>query len=230
MKTSNLSISDFRFERKFFITKLNIDQVKNYVKLHPRIFNEIYSQRFINNIYFDSHNHNNYIENIEGSSDRLKVRIRWYGELFGKIKSPVLEIKIKNGLLGKKKSIKIKSFDFNNYTDLSTILESLNNSELNIDLKSLKPTLVNRYSRVYFQSIDRRFRITIDSKQEFYSINNKNNLFLNSIKDFDSTILELKYEEKYDYEADSITNKFPFRLSKSSKYVNGIEILNQIRS
>ena len=228
MRTNSLKISDFRFERKFLINRLNINEVKNCVKLHPSIFNEIYSQRFINNIYFDSHNHNNYIENIEGSSNRLKVRIRWYGDLFGKIKSPVLEIKIKNGLLGKKKSLKINSFDFNYSTDISDILEKIDNSQLNIDLKSLKPTLLNRYSRIYFQSIDKRFRITIDNKQEFYSINNNSNMFLKSIKDLNSTILELKYQEEYDSEANYIINKFPFRLSKSSKYVNGIQQLNQI--
>ena len=228
MKDFNVNISDFRFERKFFINRLNINEVNKCVNLHPRIFNEIYSQRFINNIYFDSHNHNNYSENIEGSSNRLKVRIRWYGELFGKIKSPVLEIKIKNGLLGKKKSLKINSFDFNNGTDISNILETIDNSKLNIDLKSLKPTLLNRYSRIYFQSIDKRFRITIDNKQEFYSIKNKNNMFLKSIKDFNSVILELKYQEEYDEEANSIVNQFPFRLTKSSKYVNGIQQLNQL--
>jgi len=228
MNSNILNISDFRFERKFFITRLNFNEVKNCVKLHPHIFNSVYSQRFINNIYFDSHNYNNYIENVEGSSDRLKVRIRWYGDLFGKIKSPVLEIKIKNGLLGKKKSLKITSFDFNSSTDISNILEKIDNSQLNIDLKSLKPTLLNRYSRIYFQSIDKRFRITIDNKQEFYSIKNKNNMFLKSIKDFNSVILELKYQEEYDSEANFITNKFPFRLSKSSKYVNGIQQLNQI--
>ena len=228
MNSNILNISDFRFERKFFITRLNFNEVKNCVKLHPHIFNSVYSQRFINNIYFDSHNYNNYIENVEGSSDRLKVRIRWYGDLFGKIKSPVLEIKIKNGLLGKKKSLKITSFDFNSRTDISNILEKIDNSQLNIDLKSLKPTLLNRYSRIYFQSIDKRFRITIDNKQEFYSIKNKNNMFLKSIKDFNSVILELKYQEEYDNEANFITNKFPFRLSKSSKYVNGIQQLNQI--
>ena len=228
MKVNNLKISDFRYERKFFLERVNINHVIKCVNLHPRIFKEIYSQRFINNIYFDTHNYNNYLENIEGSAKRLKVRIRWYGDLFGKVKSPVLEIKIKNGLLGKKKSLKINSFNLNSLTDISKILETINNSQLNIDLKSLKPTLLNRYSRIYFQSIDKKFRITVDNKQEFFSITHTNNLFINSIKDFNSVILELKYQEENDFEVNSITNKFPFRLTKSSKYVNGIQRLNQL--
>ena len=53
-------------------------------------------------------------------------------------------------------------------------------------------------------------------------------MFLKSVKDFKSVILELKYQEEYDEEANSIINQFPFRLSKSSKYVNGIQQLNQL--
>jgi SPX domain protein involved in polyphosphate accumulation len=230
MSENNIITSKHRFERKFFVTKLSIHEIQNLVKLHPAIFREIYCQRFINNIYFDSYNYNNYNENIEGTSNRIKIRIRWYGNLFGDIKTPVLEIKIKNGLLGKKKSIKISPFKFNNKTNISKILERiyLENNSLNIDFKSLKPTLLNRYSRNYFQSIDKRYRITIDDKQEFYHIKNHHNLFLNLIKDNRSVIMELKYDQKYDDNADYITTNFPYRLTKSSKYVNGLQILNQV--
>lgn len=41
-----------------------------------------------------------YQDNLIGISDRMKVRIRWYGALLGLIEEPVLELKIKRGFLG----------------------------------------------------------------------------------------------------------------------------------
>ena len=228
MTDNSIITSNPRFERKFSNAILSTHEVERLVRLHPAIFNEIYSYRGVNNIYFDSFNYNNYNDNIEGVSDRIKIRIRWYGNLFGKIEKPVLEIKIKNGLLGKKKSIKIRDFELNNRTDISQIIEQINveNTFVNIDFKSLKPTLLNRYTRKYFQSVDKKYRITIDYKQEFYQIKSKHNSFLNVRKNDRSVIIELKYDEKYDEDVSFITSNFPFRLSKSSKYVDGLQRLN----
>ena len=114
MKKNNLVISDHRYERKFFITELSQYEVECIVKIHPAIFSEIHHKRFVNNIYFDSYNLKNFRENIEGATDRIKIRIRWYGDLFGYIKKPVLEIKIKKEFLNKKISIPIKPFILNN--------------------------------------------------------------------------------------------------------------------
>ena len=229
MSEKLIKTSSYRFERKFFVDKLSIHEIQTLVKLHPSIFKEIYYPRFINNIYFDSYNYNNYKENIEGTSDRMKIRIRWYGDLFGYIETPVLEIKIKKGLLGKKKSVHISPFTLNNKTNISNILDRINlgNKSLNIDFKSLIPTLVNRYSRNYYISSDKKYRITIDEKQEFYEIKKHHNFFLNSVKDDFSVIMEVKYDEKYENNANYITDNFPFRLTKSSKYVAGLQLLNQ---
>ena len=100
MKYSSSNISDYRYERKFFITSLSKYEAVALVKLNSAMFTEIFHHRFVNNIYFDSFRLNNYHENVAGDSRRIKIRVRWYGELFGDIERPVLEIKIRNGLLG----------------------------------------------------------------------------------------------------------------------------------
>ena len=105
MAKSNIKTSDYRYERKFFIAELSKYEVKSIVKMHPVIFSELYHKRFVNNIYFDSFNFKNFLDNIEGVTDRIKIRIRWYGILFGYVENPILEIKIKKGLLGKKISV-----------------------------------------------------------------------------------------------------------------------------
>ncbi len=230
MVKSNIKTSDYRYERKFFITELSKYETEGIVKINPAAFTEIYYKRFVNNIYFDSFNYNNFRDNVEGATDRIKIRIRWYGGLFGYIKHPVLEIKIKKGLLGKKISVPIKPFDLTREINISEILNSIKDLKeiIGIDFESLIPSLLNRYSRKYYQSFDKKFRITIDNKQSFYQINGKRNSFLDHHIDHNSVILELKYNQDYDKEVNYITSEFPFRLTKSSKYVNGIQQISQM--
>jgi len=230
MKENNLIISEYRYERKFFVTELSKYEIESIVKMHPAIFSEIYYKRFVNNIYFDSFNFTNLRENVEGATNRIKIRIRWYGELFGYVEKPVLEIKIKKGLLGKKISVPLKPFSLTKKTKIPDILKSINDLQeiIEIDFESLIPSLLNRYSRKYYQSSDNKFRITIDSEQSFYLINKSNNSLLNHHNDNRATILELKYNQTFDKDVNYITSKFPFRVTKSSKYVNGIQQISQM--
>ena len=62
-----------RYETKFRITRLNYYEIENLVKTHPAIFHEIYNKRNINNIYFDTHDLSNYLDNVEGETVRQKV-------------------------------------------------------------------------------------------------------------------------------------------------------------
>ena len=224
-----LSPTSFRYERKFLISELNRYEIESIVKLHPAIFSEIHHQRFVNNIYFDTINLSNYFDNVIGISQRLKVRIRWYEELFGFIEKPVLELKIKKGFLGGKIRFPLDSFYLDRGYSLKAQQDIFAKSgvpdALTESLKSLRFALLNRYGRKYFESADHKFRITIDFDMEFYKIDPANNSFIEKIADHNNTVLELKYSDKDDDEARFITNYFPFRMTKSSKYVSGIEKL-----
>jgi len=217
-----------RYETKFRITYLNYYEIENLVKTHPAIFREIYNKRNINNIYFDTNDLSNYLDNVEGETSRQKVRIRWYGDLFGVPNKPKLEIKNKRGLLGWKERYEIKNFSLNmkrpfNYKEVFD--ELLNSNDFNIlrlNLNSLRPTLMNRYERTYYLSHDKKFRITLDRKMKFYSINP----FIDHFKTFtdtENTIIELKYDESCIDQAKKITQFFPHRVTKNSKYVVGID-------
>jgi SPX domain protein involved in polyphosphate accumulation len=225
MNAFKSSVSSFRYERKYFLSQLTKYDVECIVKLNPAMFTEVYHQRYINNIYFDTHGFWNYNDNLEGATQRLKVRIRWYGSLFGQIERPILELKIKQGLLGKKISLPLAGFYFSEATDIFSIIEPIAQvqDEIGIDFRSLTPTLLNRYSRKYFESYDRHARVTIDTNQAFYNIKSKENSFIDMRRDNTGIILELKYDQKYASEIQYITNRFPFRITKSSKYVTGLQ-------
>lgn len=224
-----MDISNYRYERKFFISELTKYEVESIVKLHPAMFSEVYHQRAINNIYFDSINLKSYFDNIDGSTHKIKFRIRWYGELFGHVEKPVLELKIKNELLGKKKSYSLNSFKIDNGFSSLTISNTIEKSDIpeiiKMELKSLKPILLNRYNRKYFQSGVRDYRITVDTDLVYYRIGCQGNSFLSKLTDDINVILELKYDQNMDHNANVITNCFPFRLTKSSKYVTCIKKL-----
>ena len=110
MTTDILNPESFRYERKFLISQLSRHEIESIIRLHPAAFSEIYHQRFVNNIYFDTVGLSAYKDNLTGISDRLKVRIRWYGDLFCLIEEPFLELKIKRGFLGGKLRFPLASF------------------------------------------------------------------------------------------------------------------------
>lgn len=226
---NNHTINNYRYERKFFITELDFNNVENLVIQNPSFFSEIYYERWVNNLYFDTLLFNNFMDNIIGNMYRNKYRIRWYDKMLNYIEKPVLEQKIKKGLLGDKKSFKLIPFTINKGFDLVFISNILKSSNLDpkvmFDIKGQSPVLLNRYKRKYFESNDKKFRITIDSQQSFYKINKLNNTLLQKRTDNKNIILELKHSKEYDLEASKITNSFPFRLTKSSKFARGIELL-----
>lgn len=219
----------FRYERKFLVAEIDKHELESHIKHNSAMFSEIYYERDVNNIYFDSADLTSYYDNLAGISQRLKVRIRWYGDMFGTINKPVLELKIKNNLLGSKLSFPLKPFKLDNKITTQYLIKNVfNKSDLPAwlieHLKSLNFALLNRYRRRYFRSADKRYRITLDYDSEFYEIRQKNNTFLRREKNDNYVILELKYDKQYDTDAPKITNQFPFRLTKSSKYVTGVDM------
>ena len=219
----------YRYERKFFISDLTRQEILTRIKLHPAMFSEIYHERFVNNIYFDSVTLENYYDSVDGVQRRRKCRIRWYGALFGAIEKPVLELKIKEGFVGRKESFPLAALSLDESFHFDTIAALFRNSglpvKLKMELSAMQPTLVNRYCRCYFQSADRQYRITVDSDMEYYRIKDHGNAFLHKSIDRENVILELKYGKDNDRYAESIAGCFPFRVTKSSKYTMGIQSL-----
>src|SRR6478672_7582768 len=97
-------LAGYRYERKFLVPPESWSSVHAGIKSNPGMFSSIFQPRAVNNLYLDSPALHLYFMNLEGAAERTKVRIRWYGELFGHLPRPVLEFKIKRGLLGAKES------------------------------------------------------------------------------------------------------------------------------
>ena len=217
-----------RYERKFTCDD-GRPFLESLVRLHPALFGEIHHRRWVNNIYFDTRGLASYEDNVDGESRlRIKVRIRWYGDLLGLIERPVLELKIKRGIVNWKEQFPLATFAIDESMSIGAIRDLLQRSGspeyLTLSLQNLHPTLVNRYSRNYFQTPDHLFRLTIDSDLEFHAISAHYG-GLGAVLGIDTVILELKYGLDQATAAADLTQYLPLRVARSSKYATGIDRL-----
>ena len=221
-----------RYERKFAIAGMSLAEVELHVRLHPALFFPEYAPRIINNIYLDSSDLRNYRQNVEGHSDRAKLRARWYGPLFGTVPQPVLEQKCKRGHLGTKQSARLVPFEFTKYTSARGVRSWLEASplpeNLRHEVRQTEPALVNRYRRQYFRSSDRQVRLTIDSELAFFRFGRHTNSFLTRTDVPALIVLELKYSDRASAAAASVAHRLPFRMTRMSKYVFGLNAVGAV--
>jgi hypothetical protein len=218
----------FRYERKFLVEELMPFQVEALIRQHPRLFHAPYPARFVNNLYLDTPDMDNYFDNVGGAARRRKVRVRWYGEPFGKIAHPLLEIKVKDGMVGTKHTHPLPAFCMDE--DLCDRAFQRMLSETNLPpalrqyLRGMNVVLFNRYYRHYYATRDGAFRLTLDTRLVYFKANGRfGNQFAHHQENVRGLIVELKYENEQEPYANRVAGYFPFRVTRNSKYVEGIE-------
>ncbi|MCB0333059.1 MAG: polyphosphate polymerase domain-containing protein [Bdellovibrionales bacterium] len=216
-----------RHERKFVPQNYPPPLLEHLIRTHPAEFREIYAERRVNNIYFDTQRTQLYRDSIEGNSQRLKIRLRWYGDLIGVVHSPQLEFKWKENHTVWKETFPLESLSIQPHCNVSTIAQNCRSQlpfgEHRELLHGIQPTLVNSYLRKYFLSSNKLFRITIDRELLFIPLRSFFPTFLNKYLDRLTPILEIKYSQDDEEQVASLTNAFPFRLTRHSKYTRGLD-------
>lgn len=231
-ETKQLSGLNFRYERKYIFQTDYLNDLIDQLFLNSFSFTEIYNQRKVNNVYFDDYNFNYYKQNVAGIGTREKYRLRWYGEDFSKISSPTIEIKRKYGEVGDKISHKMKNLTYDlllgdAFNLKQVLIDRLDDHSFLLNrLHLLHPALFNSYERRYFLSACEKFRVTLDFNQVFYNpslpIYGETEKHINN----QIVVLELKYALEDDMEARKISQQFNSRVSRNSKYVQGIDLIN----
>lgn len=210
--------NDWRYEHKSYSEQCSLDEVLALLHSHPYGFYQAYPDRVINNIYLDTPDDRFYNDNMIGVAQRIKWRIRWYGDVI-KAVHPSLEIKIKSGLYGRKERYALPEFGLERaLTDFSSYLAKVDiDPSVAVSLSLLQPTLLNRYCRQYFVSADQQYRVTLDTRM----------VFADSVLPLRWTdpieqgwTLELKHDVDQ-YDADHVFQYLPLRTTKHSKYVIG---------
>ncbi len=205
-----------RYEKKYKIDHFSRAYVLQAIRMHPAGFRQLYPDRTINNIYFDTPNLTTYHQNIAGIADRKKFRVRWYGEEITRIEAPQFEVKFKEAELGGKHIQKVGLFQLN---DLEHLSKEINRQSQTDAL--LQPVLINSYRRGYYATANQKFRITIDTDLSYCPLL-KTKSFHRAYYSESGVVLELKYALEDDKSVDFINQFLPFRQTKKSKYVTGM--------
>jgi hypothetical protein len=224
--TSRLT-QTYRYERKFVVDHLDRHQVRAVLRLHPALFVEAYPPRFVNSLYLDSEGLEYYHDHVSDANPRRKVRVRWYGDLLGKVAAATLEVKIRMGAVGSKQLHPLGSFvlapGFSAY-DVRGLLRAAGlPAEVWASVRDLRPVLITRYYRHYYATLDGRFRLTVDSELTYQRVGQLGSHLLHSQCDHRQLVVELKYGAEHASAAGHVSSLFPFRLVRNSKYVEGIE-------
>jgi hypothetical protein len=218
---------ELRYERKFLPAGLSKAEVLACIRRHPALFREAYPERAVNNLYLDTPTRSHYLDHVNGAACREKVRIRWYGAFHGRVERPQLEFKYRQGLLGGKRTHPLPAFTVNGgfrSAELSALWRDLPEA-IRLRLTGVEPSLANRYRRHYFVSAGGSFRLTLDWALEAYDVRAMAQKPCRVHQDGPLIILELKYDAVHAPEANRVTNAFPFRLIRCSKYVVGLDRL-----
>jgi hypothetical protein len=221
------TLPNLRYEKKLIAEGLTLAEVLAGVRRHPSAFREVYPPRTVNNIYLDSPARSDYHEHINGTANRSKTRVRWYGQQFAVAEHPKLERKLKRGTASGKQACPLPSLSING----GGLRLSLNGAFdaavippiLRFSLRHLEPALFNRYHRHYFLSRDGEFRLTVDSGLQFAGVQDNRGAVTFSSPVARTVIIELKFGLDSAEDAALVTSAFPFRVARFSKYVAGIE-------
>lgn len=219
-----------RYERKFLPPDGSLAELLALVRRHPAGFHEIFGERWVNNLYLDTPELTHYHQHINGCANRVKFRVRWYGDLCRHAPQPVLELKARHGLLSRKETYALPPLTLNG-DFRRELLESGYGRHglpdaLRPSLRCLEPALTNRYRRRYFLSGDGAVRLTLDWDLQFFAPRHANGSLRAFRHGSPGLIMELKYGDAHTVEAAQVASAFPFRLDRCSKYVLGIECLD----
>jgi SPX domain protein involved in polyphosphate accumulation len=221
-----------RYERKFRVEGHHRSLVELALQRHPAIFREIYHQRSVHSIYFDTHDLRMYFHNVDGEAERDKVRVRWYGERDGE-PQVTLERKRKFGLVGSKDSFALGALAVGPGVRGGALSAALESDRVPAALRALcgglRPVVLVSYRRRYLLSADARFRATIDDQLRFVRLDAGVCTYARMARD-DAVILELKYATDDDSDGAAVAAALPFRVTRNSKYVVGVDKLFTIGS
>jgi hypothetical protein len=214
-----------RYEIKMTCDEMHLPNVRAWVNLAPDGFVEAYPPRQVNSLYFDTLEIDCLVDNLIGTSQRKKLRFRWYGDDHSAVRG-ILELKCKSNQLGWKEYYPIPfTFDLTT-TSWSAVLKHMRehvDGSFSVWLSHLtQPVLVSSYTREYYESMDQQVRVTIDYKQAAYEqvIHLTPNLVIKAPLP-GRVVVEVKADATLHRRVSNVLSSFPLQVERNSKYVSG---------
>jgi len=217
-----------RMEIKFPLVNRTPAGVDAAIRLHPMGFERLFPPRWIHNIYFDTPDLGCFYTSVSGATQRLKLRLRWYGDPAG-ADGGALEWKWRQNALGRKWVVPVAwdgNLEKQHWSRLRAgFREGLGaRQRTSFDALAL-PTLLNRYRRDYWISRDGSIRLTVDDQLSF--VPQRGSLrpqVRGSIPWGRIRVLELKAPAASTDAVHEAARGFPYRPARFSKYTAGMEL------
>lgn len=210
-------MNESRIEKKFVLGKYKEDFLTRFLLING--FTKHFDNRIINSIYLDTINYDFAKDNINGVSERKKIRLRWYDDNLNKI---FIEQKNKKNFKVWKNIEEIEPLNIkkNLIKNLEDYFKNNNFSKLaNFNYNFVLKT---NYKRGYWISDDKNIRATIDT-----DINASSCKDMKNVINLSETILEFKFSPKYENYFRSFFNNKSYQLrgKKYSKYIRSFTAL-----
>jgi len=233
-----LSEDSIRQEIKYKVFFMDVPKLYDWLYRYS-FFQESYSPRMVNSLYFDTPNYDFASSNMSGESKRIKARARWYGELDKKFLDSFLsstqvftfEVKRKINNVSDKLNIgKVTYENEENYlsrvNSIEKSLESLVKNQSTLSAFNLLSTIFTNYEREYYElKSDKNIRLTIDKNISYCNSKTPSDLLMLA-KDY--VIVELKFNPKSRKKVNTLMKNFPFRQVRSSKFLSTLAQIQRV--
>ena len=219
---------DYRYEIKFVLDNAGLSDAMQWLYNNTSA-NKVYENRKVNSIYFDNIDFSSVEDNLAGTPQRNKLRLRWYGHKENSL--PFFEVKTKNGRLGYKTSYPIKSIG----SDLSKLnidkitsqcLKDIAKQDVVLD-EHLVPTLKVSYEREYYETHN-GIRITIDQDIQFSDTQLYSMLDENISIPYLFKVMEIKFAPDMKEEVAELIRSLHITPKRHSKYLIGLAVLGYV--
>ena len=225
---------DNRYEIKFILNEMEYTEALRWVHINTRARTS-YPRRRIHSLYFDDTNFESVRDNLSGTSDRKKTRLRWYGDQLN-TSSPealFLEYKIRKGRLGCKQRVELSAFkEFFIRTTLSDYSQYINKELMQLGGMKLadsvlSPSIYVNYMRDYYAD-NSNIKFTFDSDIVFHDINPCVQLTNLTPVWYPKRILEIKFSPEQKENVSQILSTLRLTPKRHSKYLTGLSHLGQV--
>jgi len=216
---------DLRYEVKFVCDAHWLPQARSWIRLHPAGFVVTYPPRRVNSLYLDTPHLSGLDDNLQGNAWRQKLRLRWYGDEMADIQ-PVLELKQKRNLLGRKKRypLPVRLDLALPWAEIMRVVRANAAPEWQMILQTMnQPVLLNHYQREYYATPDGAIRVTLDFAQAAYEqrLSLRPNLRVR-LPVADTVVVEVKAGQDQAEQLPDIVARLPVLRTRHSKYVSSL--------
>ena len=187
--------------------------------------------RQVSSVYFDTATYECYRQSNSGGSERMKLRLRWYGDI-GFATASTLELKYRLNHEGTKDQIPLDPVNLRTTTwaAVREMMIARVRGKERLHVEALRyPILIANYWRHYLVTTNGRVRVTVDSDLRFYDqrLRPAPNITFDAVRGGFS-VVECKMGHGVEVDEARILDPLGLRWQRFSKYCYGLTSLARL--